>query len=130
MGVKTYWINDEKTILCAEFAQPWTWDDFQVNSQTMQKEAESVDHSIVTIFDLTEAGIIPASAVSNFRIAANRRTSNVKRLIFAGGSTFTRTLVEITDKTTRQAAKMDMLPAFVNSREEAITLAQQIIKSN
>ncbi len=86
MSVSINWNNPEKTALILTFTAPWTWDEYEILSADIQTAFDSVLYDIDLIVDLSKAGDIPHSTLSELRDAYADGMSNLGQYIFVGAT--------------------------------------------
>lgn len=84
MSVSINWANEEKSGLILTFMSPWTWDEYEILSDTIRRSFESVDYAVDLIVDLRDVGDIPADVVSYLRDAYASDTPNLRQYIYVG----------------------------------------------
>ena len=95
MSISIQWDNPDQTALVLTFIAPWTWDEYEAISDTIQKAFESVTNNIDLIIDLHHAGIhVPDHVLAQLRDAYADDVTNLDEYIFVGASsTFIQQLI-------------------------------------
>lgn len=62
MPIHVTWDNEAQTALRFAFTNPWTWDEVSVANNEAFALAATRERQYVTIFDMTEASIIPSGS--------------------------------------------------------------------
>src|SRR5262245_57269342 len=98
MSVSTRWNNPQHTALLLTFTAPWTWDDFEQVSQSIESAFASVDHTVDLIIDVSWAGELPSNTLDRLRDTYADATSNLGCYIFVGATDAFKTLLTIADR--------------------------------
>ena len=101
MGVQVLWDNDEKTIACYNFSDPWTWDEFHQAVTEMHKMVGSVTNKVDFIADMTKSHIAPGNALFHIRRAIQDAPGNSGLLVVVGGSAFVGAILKVVSRLTR-----------------------------
>jgi hypothetical protein len=46
LGIQSQWYNNEKTLICTEIGEPWTWEDVEEDLARILEMAQSFSHSL------------------------------------------------------------------------------------
>lgn len=72
MPVLVDWDNPEKTIIRYQFVDPWTWPEYHTTYARGWALISTVNYTVDLIFDFSQGGGIPPSAIRHFQIVAQR----------------------------------------------------------
>lgn len=86
MSVTIHWDNPQQTALVLTFTAPWTWDEYEAISETIQQHFESATDEVDLIVDMRSAGDIPQHLFSQFRDAYADTTPNLGQYIYVGAT--------------------------------------------
>lgn len=98
MTVQVQWYDESQTILHYQYIGNYTWEEVYTAVDAGYKLAESVQHTVGSIIDMTAAGAIPKGALTHGRQLNKRVHSNVVMQVTVGTGTFIRTMSETFNK--------------------------------
>jgi hypothetical protein len=101
MGVQVLWDNDEKTIACYEFVDPWTWEEFHQAVTEIHTMVRSVTNKVDYIADMSRSRIAPGNALLHIRHAIQDAPPNSGLLVVVGGSAFAGAILKVVSRFTR-----------------------------
>lgn len=93
MSIVVHWDDEEQSIIRWEFGEKWSWDDFYAAFDQSLQMAQTVDHRIDVIPDLTRSTWVPPNALTNFNRIQRQMPSNTHLIVITGGSRFDNTLI-------------------------------------
>lgn len=85
MPVTSQWYNDEKNILYIKFDGNWTLEDYYSNAEVANQMIKSVEHSVVTLVDMSTSMTVPAKFLTVGTHADRAHTNapnNVQIILF------------------------------------------------
>ena len=131
MTISVNWYNEEKTIAYVQFAPGWTWDDFWAMNQSFAEMAQTVDHNIVLIVDMTEAGMpnqfVPE--LSKIATTSSERPQHLDFTIVVGLGVMLETVTNIFTRLYRRATSHVRFVSTLAEALEIVRLRQQPIAS-
>ncbi len=98
MTVEVRWYDDSQTILHYAYIGNYTWEEVYAAVEAGYKLAESVQHPVGSIIDMTAAGPVPKGALTHGRQLNKRVHANVIVQVTVGTGTFIRTMAETFNK--------------------------------
>jgi hypothetical protein len=111
MSITIQWDNQEKTILCLGFVQPWTWAELANIDKEVLHLAASVPHSISMIVNLSEAGLLPNDALGRIRTSmttASQSAMPLRSVVVVGAGLLDQSIAVTAHKTLRSAHDMNL----------------------
>jgi hypothetical protein len=100
MGVQVRWDNDDKTIACYDFSDPWTWDQFHEAVTEIHAMVGSVTHKVDYIADMSVSRIAPGNAIFHIRHAIQDAPTNSGLLVVVGGSAYAGAILKVVSRFT------------------------------
>ena len=100
MGIQVHWDNDEKTIACYEFSDPWTWEQFHEAVAKIHTMVRSVTNKVDYIADMSRSHIAPGNALLHIRHAIQEAPPNSGLLVVVGGSAFAGAILKVVSRFT------------------------------
>ena len=106
MPVDWRWYNDQHTIVCFTFKDPWTLDEFIIADTQAGQAIKGFEGVVDAIMDLSQAHLVPRNMVSGLFSMARRSESvdNMGSSIVINASQLLRTLLSALQKLTSQNA--------------------------
>jgi hypothetical protein len=95
MPIAIVWDDDDRTILRRVFTDPWDWADFHMAVQTSNTLAQTVNHAVAIINDVTGTQQLPQGAFGQFKAIARLDTISARMIFFVGGNAFTTSMFEM-----------------------------------
>jgi hypothetical protein len=128
MGVRTLWMNDEKTILGYVFEGNWAWDEMCEAIRLADEYMDSVSHKVDFIVDSRNGGLIPSDVISHIQEVAVSRPPHQNYggiTVFVGANSLVRTLMTMASNIYRQLKQFHTF-MFAATMEEAYTLIYEV----
>lgn len=125
MSVDVRWYDDSQQIIYYEFQKGWDWPMVSNALQQGRELADSVQHDVDCIVDLTRSGMFMPKGVFAFarHYYNNAPIDNMKMTVVVGPR-FVKSLGDTSAKLTGQGSKWPM--HFVTSMTEALDYLEQI----
>ncbi len=124
MNVSVNWHNPQKDVIYVHFQPGWTWHDFWQMNDEFIALANTVDHPVVLIVDLTDAGM-PSLFAQQMKTIAHtsqaERPKNLAYTIVVGLKGLLEIAINIFNKVYSHATSHVVFVATVEEALETIT---------
>lgn len=128
MPITTDWYNDEKKIIVTTYDGEYAWDEVYKHVAQGNVLAESVDHPVGLLIDVTKAGPLPANAGSHGKRLRDMYHENISCLVVVGANLLIQAVTNIS-KRVFQILGNHPTPTFVSTFEEAIEIINKHLPS-
>ncbi|MDX2075642.1 MAG: hypothetical protein SFZ02_04380 [bacterium] len=98
MSIDVSWDDEAKTIIRWDFSEKWTWDEFHEAFRVSIEMNIGINYRVDVIPNATQSPHMPLGALSEFRRLDEQLPKNVKLIVVAGSSPFTRSMIELFGK--------------------------------
>jgi hypothetical protein len=98
MSIDVSWDDDTRTIIRWDFGEKWTWDEFHEAFRLSNEMNNDRSYRVDVIPNAANSPHMPLGALSEFRRLDDQLPSNVKLIVVAGSSPFTRSMIELFGK--------------------------------
>jgi hypothetical protein len=116
-------LNDEKTIMLAEYIGAWTWDEFFPARDAANAQFDELDHDVTIIHDWSQQKGLPANALSNSRRLLEKQHPHTGQHIFVGVNPLFLSIFGVFVKIYKPATRFPMI--FALNVEEAVKLINE-----
>lgn len=119
MPITTDWYNDEKKIIVTTYNGEYAWDEVYKHVAQGNMLAESVDHPVGLLIDVSNAGSLPANAGSHGKRVRDMYHDNIACLVVVGANLLLQAVTNIS-KQVFQILGNRPIPIFVSTIDEAV----------
>ncbi len=98
MSIDVSWDDDTRTIIRWDFGEKWTWEEFHEAFRRSNEMNDDRSYRVDVIPNAANSPHMPLGALSEFRRLDDQLPSNVKLIVVAGSSPFTRSMIELFGK--------------------------------
>jgi hypothetical protein len=126
MGIKVEWDNPSKTIICYEFDERWSWEDFFAAKKQAYNMIATVPHRVGVIMNAPSSVTMPPNMLSHSLSALRNKHPNTLVLVFVLTRPFMRAMIGTLSKISRFAASSIELATTL---DEARAIIEQRLHS-
>lgn len=130
MGVRMYWEDAGKTVMCYDLEGAWTWTEFYAALNQVLPEWETLTHRTDTIVNLLNSAHIPPGAIGHVKSLADKQKPSSGMSILVTNNRLAhilyntaRTLYPSVARFFRMALSMREAHEMIHSEREEIGMA-------
>ena len=122
MAVRSYWLDENKSIVQYDFEGNWTWEEFYPAFHDALAMETSVTYRVDVICDFRASDALPANALTHLKGITDRQPENIGLSIFITTNRFFKVMY---DTAIKFYPKTKRYFAITATLEEAHALIQQ-----
>jgi hypothetical protein len=84
MPIDVFWDDEAKTILRANFSEPWSWEEFHAAIQYGWRMSEAVEQRVIKLNDMRSCTLLPPGDILAHIGAVNNNVPDFKAVITIG----------------------------------------------
>lgn len=124
--IEVKWDNDEKTIIYGKFMPGWTLQHVHDLLKEVSSLADTVEHPVYVIADLSDVKVIPSQGMAHFRSISVKMHPRIRLFIDVTDSMFVEAMTNIFTKMFKTDAEI----RIVKTLDKAYTLIEADLEKN